>query len=261
MPGNYVFPGGTVDPHDRILEVWKRHVDMDIDEISRRLGGTLPRGEALAHGVAAIRETFEEAGVFLARWNEQTYGKIEKIQDRRVTGNLPRGWLKEWVVSGGGTLSLSKLAPWSHWITPKIRSRRYDTRFFLAFIPPGQECIPDARETIHGIWVSPEQGLLLNLRREMPLSPPALITLHELLQYRNLGDLKREMETRSWGEERMPRLIHLTQGALLIFPWDSMYNQEVETEKGGPNTEMILPLGEPISRLWDHEGVWMPVGA
>lgn len=261
MPGNYVFPGGTVDAHDRAPGLWKKHVDMDLDEISRRLGGGLTGEEALDHGVAAIRETFEEAGVFLSGGNSQTVKELERVREQRMTGSLPSGWLQEWAAATGGTLSFSSLARWAHWITPKLRSRRYDTRFFLAFTPLDQKCTPDNRETTHGIWISPEQGLARNLRREIPLSPPALVTLHELLQYRDPEDLKREAETRSWGEVRMPRLIRLTDGALLILPWDPMYNQDVEMEKRGPDDGMVLPPGEPFSRLWYHEGIWMPVGA
>jgi len=59
----------------------------------------------------------------------------------------------------------------------------------------------------------------------------------------------------------MPRLIRLTDGALLILPWDPVYNQEVEMEERGPDDGKVLPPGEPFSRLWYHGGVWMPVGA
>lgn len=260
MPGNYVFPGGTVDPHDRPSGLWKKHVDMDIDEISRRLGGGLTGEDALAHGVAVIRETFEEAGVFLACGNNQTSRELEKVRKQRMTESLPSGWLQEWVASARCTLSFSSLARWAHWITPKLRSRRYDTRFFLAFTPIDQKCMPDNRETTHGIWISPERGLACNLKREIPLSPPALVTLHELLQYNDTGDLKREAEARSWGAVRMPRLIRLTDGALLVLPWDPAYNQEAEMDTRGPDDGMVLPPGEPFSRLWYYEGIWMPVG-
>jgi len=53
----------------------------------------------------------------------------------------------------------------------------------------------------------------------------------------------------------------LTDGALLILPWDPVYNQEVEMEERGPDDGKVLPPGEPFSRLWYHGGVWMPVGA
>lgn len=259
FPGNYVFPGGMVEPEDWDTQLWKAHVDMDLEGISKRLGGTLTEEETLAHGVAGIRETFEEAGVLLADRNKCTREDLERVRDRRMARDLPRGWFQDRVVSEGWTLTLSRLARWAHWITPKLMLRRYDTRFFLAFMPPGQECIADTRETEHGIWISPWKGLANNLRGEIPLSPPTLITLHELLQYPDMGDLEKEVKTRPWGEARLPRLIRLPKGVLILQPWDPMCNQELEIDHKGLE-KAILPLGEPFSRLWYHEGIWRPVG-
>lgn len=258
FPGTYVFPGGAVDPEDKTPGLWESHLDMDIERVSRRFGGGLTGGEALAYGVAAIRETFEEAGVFLASRNEQTGGDLNGICARRTTTGLFRGWLREQVVFKGWTLDFSRLARWAHWITPKALSQRYDTRFFLAFMPTGQECIPDSRETTHGIWISPEKGLLGNLRGEIPLGPPTLVTLNELIQYSDMKDLEREVETRQWGEARLPHLIPLPRGELMLLPWDPMYNQEIKVDIKGLEKANIH-VGEPFSRIWHHEGLWIPV--
>ena len=221
MPGNYVFPGGTVDPEDMSLDFWKEHVDMDSAQVKRRFGRGLNIEDAMAHGIAAVRETFEEACLLLADNNSKAGNELEKLQGPRLNGTLSRDWLRELVLSGDWTVKLSALVPWSHWITPKIRSKRYDTRFFAAFMPEGQECRPDKRETTHGIWVSPEKALRGNLKGEIPLSPPAVTTLNEFLQIPGVGALKKELEVRSWGEERIPRLIPLTGSALLLLPWDT----------------------------------------
>ena len=57
MAGNFVFPGGTVEDEDRQFDVFKNHSDLAPDEIHHHLGGDLSEAEALAFGVAAIRET------------------------------------------------------------------------------------------------------------------------------------------------------------------------------------------------------------
>jgi len=259
FPGNYVFPGGTVDPGDGNAELWEAHVDMDPKEVSRRLGGGLSEEEVFAFGVAVIRETFEEAGVLLASRSEQTKGDLDRVCERRMTHGLHKGWVEELVVSEGWTLAFTRLARWAHWITPELMRHRYDTRFFLAFMPPGQECIPDSRETTHGIWISPENGLAGNLEGEIPLSPPTLITLHELLQYPDIRKLKKEVQSRPWGEALLPRLIPLPQGSIIVQPWDLLYHEELEID---PNRleNSILPLGAPFSRVWYHDGLWRPVG-
>ncbi len=259
FPSTYVFPGGTVDSEDLNAEIWREHTDMDADAISGSLGGGLSIEEAITYGVTAIRETFEEAGLLLAFRDEGTEGHQSSILDRRISDGLGKGWLRDLVVSEGWTLAFSRLARWAHWITPELMPHRFDTRFFLAFAPPGQECMPDARETTHGIWVSPAQGLAANLRGEIPLSPPSLVTLQELLHFRDIKELKREVQSRSWGEARLPRLIPLPEGSVILQPWDPMRHLECEID---PNrlSELVLPVGAPFSRVWYHEGVWRPIG-
>ena len=48
MAGNYVFPGGTLDPEDRDINLFESHSDLDLSAIATRLGGDLPAEKALA---------------------------------------------------------------------------------------------------------------------------------------------------------------------------------------------------------------------
>ena len=261
MAGNYVFPGGRVDPEDRNFEFWQSRTDLDRNELTQQLGGDLSAAEILAYGVAAIRETLEEAGVFLAQRYESTPDDLERICQLRLTADLSPGWFQKLAVSENWTLTLSSLSRWSHWITPEGMKRRYDTRFFLAAMPGGQVCRPDDREATHGLWISPEKGLAGNLAGEIPLSPPTLMTLHELLQYTNLQDLAKETERRPWGEALLPRLVALDKGAVIVEPWDSLYRSEkIEIDPVGL-PKATLPIGQPFSRIWHHQGIWRPVAS
>lgn len=260
FPGSYVFPGGAVGSGDRDADLWLRHCDLDWMGVERRLGGSLPAGEALAFAVAAIRETFEEAGVFLASRASEARAAMEMICDRRRVGELSRGWIREWIASDDRRLLLSRLARWAHWITPEAFRPRFDTRFFLAFVPTDQECSPDKRETTHGIWLTPEQALAANLKGETPLSPPTLVTLQELLQYKSLRELQEEATGRGWGEPRVPRLVPVEKGAVILEPWDPMIREkDLEFDFATLKT-LVLPVGAPFSRLWLYEGIWRPVG-
>jgi 8-oxo-dGTP pyrophosphatase MutT (NUDIX family) len=260
MAGKYVFPGGTVDGEDAKFDLWKAHVDLDSNGLLRHLGGDLTEAEILAYAVAAIRETLEEAGVFLAHRHEETKQPLERICRLRMSGDLPKGWFIKSVASEDWTLAVSALSRWSHWITPELMKRRYDTRFFTACLPPGQQCQPDTRETTDGLWVSPEKGLAGNLAGQIPLSPPTLITLHELLKYPSLQDLERDTGNRQWGETYLPRLIPLDKGAVIIEPWDPQYNQEEIEINIDELKKSVLPVGKSFSRIWYHEGLWRPVG-
>ena len=258
MAGNYVFPGGTVDRQDRNTDFWKSHVDMDLKSICRQLGGDLSDEEALSYGVTAIRETFEEAGVFLARRKKQNKGDIKKLCSLRMSSGLSKGWLEE-LVDDGWILELSRIGRWAHWITPELLPQRYDTRFFMVFMPSGQECAPDLIEVTHGIWINPEKGLAGNFKGEIPLSPPTLVTLHELLKFSSIKALKKEMKNRTWGKALLPRIIASHQDKIFLEPWDPMFNEKVDINTNGLK-KMILPADKPFSRLWFHEGLWKPVG-
>ena len=258
FPGAYVFPGGEVDPEDRDVNLWISHADLGLEEISRRIGGGMSEQEAVAHGVTAVRETFEEAGVLLCHRSDPGGRSLEELLARRMERGLPKGWLKDLAVSKGWTLEFSRLARWAHWITPEAMPRRYETRFLVAFMPQGQECRPDLTETTDGIWMSPEKGLAGNLKGETPLSPPTLITLHQLLDYDDLDDLRIEVKTRFWGDALLPRMIKSSHGAIILEPWDPMYSEDVEIDERKLESA-LLPPGEPFSRVWYHEGIWKPV--
>jgi 8-oxo-dGTP pyrophosphatase MutT (NUDIX family) len=260
FPGSYVFPGGTVALEDMDSEVWLRHSDLDLYGVERRLGGGLPTLEALAYGVAAIRETFEEGGVLLASRAREADSGIQAICETRKVKKLLKGWFREWAASGGWHLQLSRLARWAHWITPEAFKPRFDTRFLLAFVPLDQACSPDQQETTHGLWVTPAQGLSANLGGETPLSPPTLVTLHELLKYKTLNELRAELGRRGWGEPRVPRVIRAESGAVILEPWDPMIQEKDVTFDLATLKKRVLTVGEPFSRLWLYEGIWRPVG-
>jgi len=259
FPGSYVFPGGSVDPEDRANELWLKHVDLDLAGIENRFGKNPGPEETLAYGIAAIRETFEEAGVLLGRKRGGDFLDIAPLCEIRAAGKIAKGWLREKAAEGEWLLSLSRLLGWSHWITPEAFRPRFDTRFFLAFMPEGQACAPDMRETTQGVWIEPLSALEGNMQGQIPLSPPTLVTLQELVTCRSFEDLDQGRPVRSWGEPRLPRLIRLSEGAIIIEPWDHMIHEEIDVDEERLKN-LVLQAGRPFSRLWLHKGIWRPVG-
>jgi len=259
MAGKYVFPGGMVDPEDLDINFWVNHVDLDTKKISGQLGQALSYQEILPYCVAAIRETFEEAGVLLAVNGPQLDNTLHQLRSLRAGGRLSPDWLRQRIVSSGGVLSLSRLSCWSHWITPKLMKRRFDTRFFIAEMPPGQSCQPDEDETTHGIWVTPGEGLAGNLDGKIPLSPPTLVTLDQLLKFHGRDGLRAETARRSWESPIMPRLVPLVDGVIILEPWDPAYSRKEAVISPEFQANKKLPVGEPFSRLWHHEDIWAPI--
>lgn len=261
MAGNYVFPGGVVDAEDFHVAGWGKYIDLSPAAISKRLGAKFDQHSIIAYGVAAIRETFEEAGVLLAHAENHNTADLKQLQQLRLSATLPKGWLQNLVTSQPWVLAFSGLYRWSHWITPEKMKRRYDTRFFLASMPADQVCRPDTRETTHGVWTSPEKGLSGNLSGEFGLSPPTVVTLHQLLRFQSLDDLIQHATSRPWGEALVPRLVPAENGAVIVEPWDPMYNQNEIRLSSAALAENCVEVGQPFSRLWHHQGIWRPVKA
>ena len=259
MAGRYVFPGGIVEPTDKRVSDWREHVDLDLQEISWQLGGDLSGAEVLPFAVAAIREIFEETGVLLADTAGSSEDALEDIGKQRLRKGMAKGWFLKQARSSSWVLTLSALSRWSRWITPKQMHRRYDTRFFLVVLPVGQTCRPDNRETIDGKWMSPVKALSENLAGDVPLSPPTLIVLHELMKYSSTDDLLASTMVRTWGNALLPRLISLNNEAVIIEPWDTHYHKPNIQFDPSELKNALLPVGEPFSRLWYKDGRWRPI--
>ena len=261
MAGNYVFPGGTLDTEDRDINLFKTHSDLDLNGIATRFGGDLTAEKALTFCVAAIRETLEEAGVFLACNDNNFAEKLEKACRLRLAANLSKDWFVKLVADAKWRLTLTALSRWSHWVTPELMKHRFDTRFFLASMPADQHCRPDSRETVQGLWISPEEGLAGNMDGTIPLSPPTLVTLHELLKYQSLKDLQTESRQRSWGQTISPRPVPLAKGAVIVQPWDPHYREKEISIALDELPTSIVPVGRPFSRIWYNGRLWRPVRA
>ncbi|HLI20426.1 MAG TPA: NUDIX hydrolase [Stellaceae bacterium] len=149
--GAAVFPGGRLDAEDSAPALL-RHC--------RAVPGVDAAPMALR--VCAIRETFEEAGLLLARRAGEERllagSDVEAIQATLLArlGHPPN--FTELVIEGGLELATELLVPFAHWITPEIRPRRYDTYFFLAPAPDAQEARHDGHEAVDSIWVAPAKA-------------------------------------------------------------------------------------------------------
>ena len=163
----FVFPGGTVAADDLAEPMVAAAPNLPPDVALRRLGergGTPPADAKLAFGlhVAAVRELFEEAGVLLAD-DIPPRGGTSMVGDQLVVDRaaLQRGErsLAELVARRGLYLALDRLVYFSHWVTPALSPRRYDTRFFVATMPPDQTALHCQVETTDGLWVAPGEAL------------------------------------------------------------------------------------------------------
>src|SRR5215207_9216932 len=158
MPGMFLFPGGGLDPGDQSAAVHARCADLDDERASAALG---VESGGLAYWAAAIREAFEEAGVLLAYdedgalVNPGEAPHSARYDEYRRKLNAGEDILPQMLERERLRLAVDRLTYFSHWITPVTAPRRYDTRFFVAVAPEGQEALPDKVEAIHHVWVNP----------------------------------------------------------------------------------------------------------
>lgn len=177
MAGAYVFPGGVLDEADATASVLERVQGIDGAEAARRLGEE-DATRSLALHVAALRETFEEAGVWLGRAPEAA--ALEAARGRLVRNEIA---FEALLTQLDGQLSADALTPLARWITPEVEPRRYDARFFLARAPEAQRAAHDRVEVTAGEWLTPAEALERGGRGEIQLPPPTLRTLENLAPF------------------------------------------------------------------------------
>lgn len=149
--GAAVFPGGKVAAADRDPGL-RAHLPP----------GTAWAEEEQALRVAAVRETFEESGLLLAR-----HGGC--LPDADALAELAHRWQARTAASAGAfvdmvraeglELALDLLHPFAHWVTPEVSPKRFDTHFYIAAAPSGQVAVHDGREAVDSFWVNPRDAL------------------------------------------------------------------------------------------------------
>jgi len=235
VAGAYVFPGGSVDPEDRgdAAEELCRGLD---DATASALLGVDSGG--LAFWVAALRECFEEAGVLLAQPRDAADGTAvldttdpserARFEAHRREINEGRKGLLAVCREEGLVLAADAVHYVSHWITPELAPKRYDTRFFVAAAPPGQVAHHDEGETIATIWVRPADALARFEAGEIELLPPTIDNLEKLGAHASTGDVM------AWARQvtDIPTILPIVlieDGRLLVLrPGDDGYEQALE---------------------------------
>jgi 8-oxo-dGTP pyrophosphatase MutT (NUDIX family) len=264
MGGNFVYPGGRVDRDDGSLEICSLSKGITFEEAQKILGGITSPEESIAYWIAGIRELFEEAGVLLAYDQKGNLFQIkyrdeqERFLNYRNSLHQGKMTICQMAQKEKLLLALDQLHYYAHWITPEARSERFDTRFFLAHYPLGQEASHDQKETTAGVWLTPRKALGKNLKGEVILSPPTLKTLEDLSRFKSIDDIFSSLKEREI-HPILPILTKIPSGPIIIFPWDPEYEIfqkgeiPVHLDHGQPSQ-----LSDNTTRLILKEGIWHP---
>ncbi|MFF3451257.1 NUDIX hydrolase [Streptomyces sp. NPDC002667] len=185
--GAYAYPGGGVDPRDDEQQI--RWAGPTRAWWAERLGVDETSAQAIV--CAAVRETYEEAGVLLAGPSpdsvvgDTTGDDWEADRAALVARDLS---FAEFLDRRGLVLRSDLLGAWARWITPEFESRRYDTWFFVAVLPEGQRTRNASTEADRTVWIRPADAAAGYDKGELLMMPPTIATLRGIVEYERAAD-------------------------------------------------------------------------
>ena len=240
MGGAFVFPGGKLDEADSNEALLSRCVGRTREDAARALGELDDSARAIGLYVAAVRETFEEAGVLLADFDESV--DLDHARQRIAAGEPFASWLAEHDVR----LRLDRIVPWARWVTPVVEPRRYDTRFFVAVAPSGQVAAHDRHETVDAAWMTPREALERERRGEIQLPPPTMRNLELLEAHGSSRDVIEQAQATAPPPYVDPVFIDDAGTWILALPGDPLHHAGAPVIPGA--TRFVLTEGRWWSR-------------
>ena len=188
LGGMYCYPGGTIRKEDCAPAMLERCAGLTPRQAQEIVGQHMSPERALGLWVAAAREVFEEVGVLFAV-EEDGRPFIPRAGDGHGLAEQHRQLLTQGasfcrvLKSRRLRCDLSRLTYFSHWQTPAQIAMRFDTRFFLASLPPRQTPLETSREVAHSLWIAPERALRLFAAGGLPLIFPTFAALRTLADF------------------------------------------------------------------------------
>ena len=186
----------------------------------------------LAYWVAVVRETFEEAGILLARREggpdllAGDPAEEARFATERAAVNQGTRRFLDLCRAEGLRLSVGDIHYFAHWITPRGAPRRYDTRFFVAAAPPGQIAAHDAGETIADVWISPHDALARHRAGEIEIIFPTIRNLQVIGRFATSAALLEAAEEASSAVPAIePRVVPDGNGMRIVLPGDPGYER------------------------------------
>lgn len=165
VPGAYVFPGGGVDLSDSCCHAL----------CQRRATQTALH---LTQAVAAIRESFEELGILLARHADGRWADQADVD--AMSRQAP---LAEQCAARGLTLAASDVYVLARWVTDRDLPKRFDVPFLVARVPDGQTPVADETEQFEPVWVRPADALARHQAGTFFMIFPTIRTLERLQHF------------------------------------------------------------------------------
>lgn len=206
FPDLHVFPGGKVDEADYAPPIC---YGLEDSHASEQLGVA---AGGLRYWVAVARECFEECGVLLVRrdgkpvvFEDDVAGRFHDYRESLLRDELTFSDICE---RESLQVDCSRLGYFSHWVTPEMAPRRFDTRFFVAAMPVDQATLAHTMETADDEWERPETALARKADGTWQMIDPTLRSLETLSKYGSVAEALTDIQG---GEHLMPLTSQLSR--------------------------------------------------
>ncbi len=223
-PGAYVFPGGGVDALDAASHA----------QAVRRAGQS---DLHLTQAIAAIRESFEELGVLLARRADGRHADTTDI----VALDRKQAFVAQ-CAARGLTLAADEVFVLAHWITDRDLPRRFDVPFLVARMPEGQSPVADEAEQFEPVWVRPADALQRHKDGSFFIIFPTIRTLERLQAFATVDDV-----LKACAATGQPLWTSCPRGGLLEGREERF--MEHEQAQGFGELELVSPDGQIVHHL------------
>ena len=188
--GALVFPGGKVDAQDS---------DLAASDLAEGFPALAPFEAACR--IAALREAYEEAGILLAdRASDGALisgSELDALSDNRApiaSGALP---FADFLRNHDLRLAADRAIPIARWVTPPESPKRFDTLFYVAAAPTDQLAAHDGGESVHSVWIRPDQAIAEGEAGKWLIIVPTRFSLEWLAQYRTVDEAMAAARTRT----------------------------------------------------------------
>jgi 8-oxo-dGTP pyrophosphatase MutT (NUDIX family) len=180
-------------------------------------------------------------------------GRVDEHDVAAAGGDEARAFrlagARELLEEASVTIEADNLVWFAHWITPEVETRRYDTRFFLAPMPAGQQARHDNDETTELAWLTPAEAIERCLRGDIMLPPPTWTTLKGMQRHRTTKELFAWARGVDAIPVVQPQLVKDPDRTMLTLPGDPTYPTIAGWEVPD-DTRFVL-----------KDGRWLPVRA
>ena len=244
-PGAYVFPGGGIEADDEKYAK-KAHLALLKTALHATDLVAIRPEQAEQHSIwalAAIRESFEELGVVLARQRSRTSPGAWITQTQIQALDRHANFYTQ-MQAHGFQLAANEVFLLAHWITDRDMPKRFEVPFLVARMPEGQLPVADEKEQFAPEWVSPQEALTRHKEGQFFMIFPTVRTLERLAAYATVDDVLQACASGKPLWTSCPRAGLMAGKEARLMEHEAAYGE----------LAMVSPYGQMVHELqWQHD--------